>query len=90
MMNHLNNSLQKLCELELQLMIASAKKKFGITTAEDTEMDVDAILIGIDIGQDGFVLSTTAEEVLNNICKLDSTVHQCFMYGYEGAFRHHS
>ncbi|EGQ9133159.1 hypothetical protein GA069_25515 [Vibrio parahaemolyticus] len=80
-----------LCNLELNLMAAVAKRHYMPANEEDTTLDIDAtevsLYLGLDLGSRHIGLSTSMREALDNIKLLDARVYDAFVYAYHGSLK---
>ncbi len=80
------NMTISLCDLELNLMIAVAKRRY-IPVNDEDEFDIEAIDIGLALGNRNIGLSATMCEVLDHIKLLDVSVYNAFVYAYNGSLK---
>ncbi|MCQ9090999.1 hypothetical protein [Vibrio alginolyticus] len=80
-----------LCNLELNLMAAVAKRRYTSANEEGATLDIDAtevsLYLGLDLGSRHIGLSTTMREALDNIKLLDASVYDAFVYAYHGSLK---
>lgn len=76
-----------LCQLELDLIVDVAKQRYTSVSEEDSTFDLEAIDIGLDLGNRKIGLSATMREVLDSIRQLDAKVYDAFLYAYQGSFK---
>ncbi|EGQ7796018.1 hypothetical protein I6Y99_005111 [Vibrio parahaemolyticus] len=83
------NMTISLCDLELNLMIAVARQRYIPLNEEDEtlELDIEAIDIGLELGNRNIGLSATMREVLDHIKLLDVSVYNAFVYAYHGSLK---
>ncbi len=74
-----------LCHLELNLMISVAKQRYIPVQNEEAIFDLEAIDIGLDLGNRNIELSATMLEALESIKLLDVSVYDAFIYAYNGS-----
>lgn len=74
-----------LCDLELNLMISKARKHCTPSEKEGKDFILEAIDIGLTLGNKNVGLSTIMLEVLGSIKALDTFVFEAFAYAYNGA-----
>ncbi|MDC5711137.1 hypothetical protein [Vibrio europaeus] len=72
-----------LCNLELELMVAVARRHY--IPVDDFDFALEAIDIGLDLGNLNIELSLTMSEALSHIKVLDRSVYDAFVYAYNGA-----
>jgi len=75
-----------LSNLELNLMLAVAKQRYTSVSEEET-FDLDAIDIGLELGNQKIKLSPAVTDILEQIKLLDESVYEAFLYAYNGAIR---
>ncbi len=74
--------LTRFCNLELQLMIESAKAKLQIEK-QDLELDIEALDLGYSLAKSGFSSKNGwLGDVISNIKSLDVDVYNAFQEGF--------